>query len=99
MKPFPLQGEIRRLQHMFSSNKISCAKWTNHSYNKYHVLQNSGKETATIQPFTNTLVVASHKINAYRHMLHASGVSVAPPLRDQLNAKDADVTSLPSKCW
>ncbi len=61
-------------------------------------------ELNTIQPFTNTLVVTSHKINARwvfapQCMLRASCVSVAPRPRDQLNAKDTDVMSLPKCCW
>ncbi len=50
---------------------------------------------------TSSLVVTSDKINAcYVYMqqayLLAALVSVAPLSRDQLNAKDADVTSLPN---
>ncbi len=52
--------------------------------------------------FTSTLVVTSLKINvcsvfAPRRILRSARVSVAPRLRDRLNTKDADVTSLP-KC-
>ncbi len=50
---------------------------------------------------TGSLVVTSDKINAcsvytQQAYLRVARVSVAPCLRDQLNAKDADVTSLPN---
>ena len=54
----------------------------------------------TIQ-VTSSLVVTSDKINAcsvytQKAYLRAARVSVAPRPHDQLNAKDADVTSLPN---
>ena len=50
---------------------------------------------------TSSLVVTSDKIKAcsvYKQQayLRAARVSVAPRLRDHLNTKDADVTSLPT---
>ncbi len=50
---------------------------------------------------TRSLVVTSDKINAcsvytQQAYLRAARVSVALRPRDQLNAKDADVTSLPN---
>ncbi len=58
-------------------------------------------KSAPIWHFTSTSVAMSHKINAcsvytQQAYLRAASVSVAPHLRDQLNAKDADVTSLPN---
>ncbi len=57
-------------------------------------------DNTTIQ-VTSSLVVTSDKINAcsvyaQKAYLRAARVSVAPRPRDQLNAKDADVTSLPN---
>ncbi len=56
----------------------------------------------TIQHFTSTLVLMSHKTNACfmfapQHISALQAFSVVPHPRDQLKAKDADVTSLP-KC-
>ncbi len=50
---------------------------------------------------TSSLVVTSDKINAcsvytQQAYLHAARVSVAPRPRDQVNAKDVDITSLPN---
>ena len=50
---------------------------------------------------TSSLVVMSDKLNAcsvytQQAYLRAARDSVAPRPRDQLNAKDADVTSLPN---
>ncbi len=63
----------------------------------------SKQTTATIQ-VTSSLVVTSDKINAcsvytQQAYLRAARVSVAPRPRDQLNAQDADVTSLPNWYW
>ena len=57
-------------------------------------------EVSMIQ-VTSSLVVTSDKINAcsvhtQQAYLRAARVSVAPRRRDQLNAKDADVTLLPN---
>ncbi len=57
-------------------------------------------QTTMIQ-VTSSLVVTSDKINAcsvhtQQVYLRAARVSVAARPRDQLNAKDADVTSLPN---
>ncbi len=55
----------------------------------------------TMIQVTSSLVVTSDKMNAcsvYTQQAYfcAARVSVAPRPRDQLNAKDADVTSLPN---
>ncbi len=55
----------------------------------------------TMIQVTSSLVVMSDKINVYsvymqQAYLRAAHVSVAPRPRDQLNAQDADVTSLPN---
>ncbi len=60
----------------------------------------STKVATTIQ-LTSSLVVTSGKINAcsvytQQAYLRAARVSVAPRPQDQLNAMDADVTSLPN---
>ena len=59
-----------------------------------------GDTRPTIQ-VASSLVVTSDKINAcsmytQQAYLRAARVSVASRPRDQLNAKDADVTSLPN---
>ena len=58
------------------------------------------KNMAMIQ-VTSSLVVTSDKVNAcsvytQQAYLRAARVSMAPRPRDQLNVKDADVTSLPN---
>ncbi len=58
----------------------------------------------TMIQVTSSLVVTSDKINAcsvytWQAYRRAVRVSVAPHPRDQLNAKDAEVTSLPNWYW
>ena len=56
------------------------------------------EDVNTIRHFTSTLVVTSHKINVCAATYLCPAHSVAPRQFNQLNAKDADVTSL-TKCW
>ena len=58
----------------------------------------------SVSPALCTSVVTSHKNQRLFHVctaayLSAARISVAPCPCDQLNAKDADVTSLPKSWW
>ncbi len=66
-----------------------------------HEYANKFNEDVDMIQVTSSLLVTSDKINAcsvytQQAYFRAARVSMAPHPRDQLNTKDADVTSLPN---